>query len=51
MECLDLMFYHRNVEVSNDLKVVKSLEVNPMENDGVKRPRYAINVMWSCHKI
>ena len=45
------MFYHTNVEVSNDLKVVKSLEVNPMENGGVKIPRYALNAIWSCHKI
>ena len=34
-ECLDLMLFHTNLEVSNYLKyfqeLVKSLEVNPMK--------------------
>jgi hypothetical protein len=38
--CLDLMFYHTKIEVSNDLENfhehVKSLDVNPMELGGVK---------------
>ena len=40
MGCLDLMFYHTKVEVSNDLenleKHVKSFDVNPMKFGGVK---------------
>ena len=38
--CLDLMLIHTMLEVSNHMEefqeVVKSLEVNPMELDGVK---------------